>query len=105
MNAQSPPLAVAAGRGGIGTSDRPSANLAAAFDDIENHTAAWIRRYDEVWFSTTAIPLLEDAHGTSKFDGIPERYDDAIALLRSLAAKAKDGITKLKAGKAVARRT
>ena len=53
---------------------------------------------------TTTIPLLKDAYGTRTFDGIPERYDDAIELLQRLAAQAKDGITKLKAGKAVAKK-
>lgn len=86
-----------------GRQPKPPANLAAALDDIESHTAAWIRRFNDVWFgSTTTIPLLEDAYGTSNFDGIPERYDNAIKMLRRLAAHAKDGITKLKAGKAVA---
>lgn len=78
------------------------ATLTDAFEDFEKHTDAWINRFDQVWFGTETIPLLEAAYGTSKFDGIPERYDRAIEMLRRLAAKAKEGITKLKAGKAVA---
>jgi hypothetical protein len=85
-----------------GRQPKPPATLAAALDDIESHTAAWIRRFDDVWFSTTTIPLLEIASKASTYDGMPERYDNAIRLLRLLADRAKDGITRLKAGKAVA---
>lgn len=88
-----------------GRQAKPSANLAAALDDIESYTAAWIRRFDDVWFgSTTTIPPLEFARNAPTYDGIPERYDNAIKLLELLADHVEDAIRKLEDGKAIAKK-
>ncbi len=77
-------------------------NLPDVLDDINRHAAAWLRHCDDAWCSFTTIALLEIAKNSLEYDGIPERYADAIELLEVLADRVKDTIKRLKEGKAKA---
>ncbi len=77
-------------------------NLPDVLDDINRHAAAWLRRCDDVWCNFTTIALLEIAKNSLEYDGIPERYADAIELLECLADRAEGTIKRLKEGKALA---
>ena len=59
---------------------------------------AWVRLVREVWFDPSD-PLIEDAIGATVCEGLPDQYDEAIAIIQWVAACAEVAEMKLKAGK------
>lgn len=77
-------------------------NLKDCLADLQNHTEAWIRRSNDVWFTSMSDLTHAWAEGTRTYEGIVEQYDDAIDALKRLAFKVKNSIGGLKKGKAEA---
>ncbi|MCY2987059.1 MAG: hypothetical protein NTY19_04225 [Planctomycetota bacterium] len=77
-------------------------NLQDCLADLQKHTEAWIRRSNDVWF--TSMPDLTHAwaKGTPTYEGVVEQYEEAIDALKRLAFKVRNGIASLKNGKATA---
>lgn len=59
----------------------------------------WIRLFREVWFFPPPAGMLELAVGASDHPDMPERYDEAIELMRWIAASADYGAKRLQEGK------
>ena len=70
----------------------------ARLTQMIRESAAWVRLVREVWFDPDD-PLVEEAIGATERDGLPEQYDEAIDIVRWVAACAEVAEEKLKAGK------
>lgn len=85
-----------------GRAPKPATSLQGCLADLWDHTEAWIRRSNRVWF--TGMPDLTHAleEGTPTYEGVVEQYEKAIDSLERLARKVKNDIAGLEKGKAVA---
>lgn len=78
-------------------------NLKDCLADLQDHTEAWIRRSNDVWFDQT-FRLLEMAVGAGQHEESPEWYEYAINRLLDLKDRAAEGAKILRKGKAEAKR-
>ena len=73
----------------------PTAN--GRLDQLIKDSDAWIRKIQEVWFAQDD-PIIEDAVGATTQPNLADKYDEAIATMRRIAAYAEVAEEKLQNG-------